>query len=287
MYHPTRTQRTYWPRGISFKKFKKQLCFWLNGPVLWMMYQDSWPVQKPVVVMQELCADIVLQHSSTVLQSSSIDCTRFSKSSSPIRTTHYVFFFKFGGCTRSPEEYWICSIQRSNVDSEVLPGSTIVSSLINPIKKFVKDLGLYFDSSGVIPSHDCLKHSLYHSADQIFLPPNSYVTTLIILQANQTVKHGGMAETLMQLRLQLWVQRGAFLLRKPLKVFARCQRILAICITKPNPPPLPRERIKFVWQFDSVEIDYTRAILIRDESTNELATYTYASSHAPVLALYI
>ena len=89
-------------RGISFKKFKKQLCFWLNGPV-WMMYQDSWPVQKPVVVMQELCTDIVPQHSSTVSQPSPIDCTRFSKFSSLIRTTQYVF--KFGGCTRSPEEY--------------------------------------------------------------------------------------------------------------------------------------------------------------------------------------
>ena len=199
-------------RGISFKKFKKQLKFWLNGPV-WMMYQDSWPVQKPVVVMQELCTDIVPQHSSTVSQPSPIDCTRFSKFSSLIRTTRYVF--KFGGCTRSPEEYWICNIQRSeypqvyqylsNVDSEVLPGSTRVSSLINPIKKFVKDLGLYLDSSGVIRSHDRLRHSLCHSADQILLPPNSYITTLIILQAHQTVKHGGMAETLTQLRLQFWV----------------------------------------------------------------------------------
>ena len=94
-----------------------------------MMYQDSWPVQKPVVVPQELCTDIVLQHSSTVSQSSPIDCARFSKFSSLIRTTHYVF--KFAGCTRSPEEYWICNIQSSeypqvyqylsNVDSEVLP----------------------------------------------------------------------------------------------------------------------------------------------------------------------
>ena len=82
------------------------------------------------------------------------------------------------------------------MDSEVLPGSTRVSSLINPIKKFVKDLGLYLDSLGVIRSHYRLRHSLYHSADQILLPPNSYVTTLIILQAHRTVKHGGMAETL-------------------------------------------------------------------------------------------
>ena len=97
-------------RGISFKSFKKQLCFWLNG-LVWMMYQDNWPVQKPVVVMQEFCTDSAPQHSSSVSQPSPIDCTCFSKFSSLIRTTHYVF--KFGGCSRSPEEYWICSIQRS------------------------------------------------------------------------------------------------------------------------------------------------------------------------------
>ena len=150
------------------------------------------------------------------------------------------------------------------MDSEVLPGSTRVSSLINPIKKFVKDLGLHLHSSGVIRSHDRLRHSLYHSADQILLPPNLYVTTLIIL-----------------------------IVKKAIKSCAHCHRILAIRIIKPNPPPLrslPQERVKFVRPFNSVGIDYTGAILIRDKSTNELAKvyiclFTCTCSHAVHLEL--
>ena len=285
-------------RGIAFKKFlRKKLDFWLNGPA-WMMHQDSWPIQKPFVVMQELCTDVIPQRSSTVTPSSPIDYTRFSKFSSLIKTTHFVL--KFGGRTRSPEEYWFCHIQQCEypqvyqylrtLDIQVPTSSTRVSSLLNPIKKFVKDLGLYLDDKGVIRSHDRLRHSLYHKEDQILLPSNSYVTTLIILQAHRTVKHSGMAATLTQLRLQYWVPKGRLTVKKAIKACAHCRRILAIRIQKPNPPPLPRERVQFVRPFHSVGIDYTGAILIRDKSTNELVKvyiclFTCTSSRAVHLEL--
>ena len=167
--------------------------------------------------------------------------------------------------------------------------SVRVSTIQTPIKKFVKDLGLYLDS-GIIRSLSRLNNSLYHNKDQILLPPNSQVTTLIILKVHRSVNHGGMAETLTQLRLQFWIPKGRLVVKRALKTCAHCRRILAVKIANPGPPPLPPERVQFVRPFDAVGIDYTGAILIRDGTTNDLVKvyvclFTCTSSRAVHLEL--
>ena len=144
-----------------------------------------------------------------------------------------------------------------------------MSSLLTPIKKFVKDLGLYIDGSGIMRSRSRLRYSLYHTEDQILLPPKSYVTKLIILHIHRAVKHGNMVETLTQARLTYWIPKGRLTVKAALKSCAHCCRIFAFRIANPGPPPLPPERVQFIRPFHSVGIDYTGAILIRDEPTNE------------------
>ena len=200
-------------RGISFEKFHtKKLDFWLKGPS-WLTDETHWPNQKQYVVVQELHTDVVRQPEPTELQESLVDPNRFSTFDALVKTTKFVF--KFLQLTYSPEDYWIKHVQCSEyplVYQYLLNGHTEqdsvrVSTIQTPIKKFVKDLGLYLDS-GIIRSRSRLNNSLYHNKDQILLPPNSQVTPLIILKVHRSVNHGGMAETLTQLRLQFCDPQG-------------------------------------------------------------------------------
>lgn len=267
-------------RGIAYQKFrKKSLEFWLNGPV-WLTDQSKWPPQKPFVVVQELRTDIDTgtRIPDPAVPSSPIDPRRFSKFSSLIKTTQYVF--KGVKSTKDPTEYWIRIAQLqeyprvygylSTRSNDAAPESLRVYSLLTPIKQFIKDLGLFLDSSGILKSHNRLRFSLYHREDQILLPPKSYITSLIILQVHRSIKHGSMSETLTELRLQFWIPQGRPTVKRVIKTCAHCRRMQAVRLANPGPPPLPIERVRFVRPFDSVGIDYTGAILVRDELTKEL-----------------
>ena len=284
-------------RGVSFEKFcTKKLNLWFKRPS-WLLDEAQWPTQKQFVVVQELRTDVKNPPEPTQVKEPLVDPDRFSTFDALVETTQFVF--KFLRLTYSPEDYWIKYVQRleypnvyqylSNASTD--QNSLRVSSLQTPIKKFVKDLGLYLDSdSGIIRSHSRLHHSLYHSKDQILLPPNSRITALIILKVHRSINHGGMSETLTQLRLQFWIPKGRLAVKQVLKTCAHCRRILAAKIANPGPPPLPPERVQFVRPFDAVGIDYTGAILIRDSTTNELVKvyiclFTCTSSRAVHLEL--
>ena len=283
-------------RGITFKKFHtKKLDFWFKGPS-WLVDDTHWPTQKQYVIVQELRTDVWKQPEPVVFLHNPIDPDRFSTLDALNKTTEFVF--RFLKLTHSPEEYWIRFIQRSEYPQvfyylkhdNAEPRSCRVSSLESPVRKFVKDLGLYLDDSEIIRSRSRLRYSLYHSEDQILLPPNSRVTALIILKVHRAIKHGGMSETLTQLRLQYWVPKGRLIVKKVLKTCAHCRRIFTYRIAHPGPPPLPQERVQFIRPFDAVGIDYTGAILIKDESTKEMVKvyiclFTCTSSRAVHLEL--
>ena len=267
-------------RGVTYKKLvTKSLEFWIHGPA-WLTDPTKWPTQKPFVVVQELITDVDTegQTAPPAAPTSPIDPTRFSKFTSLIRTTQIVF--NVVKCSLNPTDYWMKHIQQKEYpkvyqylksrSEGASPETLRVYSLRSPIKQFVKDLGLFLDRSGIIRSHNRLRYSLYHDEDQILLPPKSHVTTLLILHVHRSIKHGGMAETLAQLRLQFWVPKGRPTVKRALKDCALCDRIQTKRMTNPGPPPLPRERVQFTRPFDRVGIDYTGAIFIRDELTGEL-----------------
>ena len=49
-----------------------------------------------------------------------------------------------------------------------------------------------------------------------------------------------------------------------------CRKLKARPVPTPGPPPLPRERVNYQHPFDSVGVDFTGAISIRDGSTHEV-----------------
>ena len=261
-------------RGVTLSKFNKKFStFWFKGPE-WLVDEDEWPNQNPCVIVSEIVTDVPTQPEVPV--QFIFDLKKASRFERVIKITQFVFKFLRLKCPRlslpSPESYWLRAVQQAEY-SQVYK---ILSAQGNkdgatPLQKvserFIKDLGLYLDDSGLIKSQGRLKHSLFHFNDQILLPPKSWITHLIILQAHRSIKHGGMSETLCEIRMQFWLPKGRQNVKISLKDCYYCRKLLAKPLPHPGPPPLPIERVTYHRPFESIGIDYTGAITIRDEVT--------------------
>ena len=78
------------------------------------------------------------------------------------------------------------------------------------LKQIEKELGLYTDKDGVVHyrgriSETTMKCKEKHPA---LLPRDHYLTSLVIEQCHKRFYHGGVRETLTELRTKFWVSKG-------------------------------------------------------------------------------
>ena len=75
--------------------------------------------------------------------------------------------------------------------------------------------------------------------------------------------HGGIKETLTELRARFWVVKGRSLVRKVLRQCVRCMRYNGRPYSAPNPPPLPHFRVNASPPFSSIGVDYAGPLYIK------------------------
>ena len=284
-------------RGVTISKFSKMRHFWFHGPY-WLSDLEKWPEQKSYVVVGEIVTDVIDPPEDPVQYLfDPIICSSFRR---VIRITQRVFGWYARHCLHislpAAEVHWLRIIQLSEYPhvykTLANPGtrSRETLPLFKTSDQFIKDLGLYLDKKGLIRSRGRLKHSWYHFNDQVLLPPKSRITHLLIMQAHESIHHGGMSETLSELRRQFWLPKGRQTVKKSLKECRHCRRILAKSLPHPGPPPLPLERVTFNRPFENTGVDFSGAITIRDELTKMpakvyICLFTCTSSRAVHLEL--
>jgi hypothetical protein len=69
------------------------------------------------------------------------------------------------------------------------------------------------------------------------------VTSLIVRDSHERVKHNGVKETLTEIRSKFWIVRGRQFVRKLIHECAVCRRQEGIAYKPPDPPALPVFRI--------------------------------------------
>ncbi|MEL6606114.1 MAG: reverse transcriptase domain-containing protein [Cyanobacteria bacterium J06614_10] len=284
-------------RGVSITQFrKKHETFWFKGPP-WLTNEQEWPEQKPHVTVGEIVTDLATP--TAPAPDYCIDPSRFSSVKRLIAVTRLVFKFlslKFPTLSLpSPEVYLLkrCQLIQYPTVSAILQPShsqSETTTLLSQSKKLIRDLGLYLDDDGLIRSYGRIQHSLYHSENLILLPPKSWLARLFILQAHEAVNHGGMSETLSEVRHQFWLPKGRQTVKTIIRECYHCRRTQAKAHSPPGPPPLPAERVNFHRPFESVGVDFTGAISIRDEITRDIVKvyvclFTCASTRAVHLEL--
>ena len=150
------------------------------------------------------------------------------------------------------ELYWIQACQRVSVHNK-------------KFEEWTKQFGLYLDDANLWRCKGRLSCADLPEATKhpLFLPSGHYFTTLLILDCHQRVMHGGIKETLTELRARFWVVKGRSLVRKVLRQCVRCMRYNGRPYSAPNPPPLPHFRVNASPPFSSIGVDYAGPLYIK------------------------
>ena len=129
--------------------------------------------------------------------------------------------------------------------------------IINAQKVFVENnkyskelkatLGIYFEDQVLRCGGRLNKSKLLDNArNPILLPKDGHVTTLIIKNAHEKVKHGGIKDTLTEVRSRFWVLQGRSAVSKVIKnCTSPCNRLESKPFKSPIAPDLPEGRVCF------------------------------------------
>ena len=229
--------------------------------------------------------------------SSIIDCTRYSNPIKLYRVTarvlHFINNLKIKSDKKllkiteistedliTAEKLWIRDIQREAEQQRNW-------------KDLQQQLGLYKDEDGVIRSRGRLANSLLPDGAKfpILLPREHNLTKLIVEQCHKEVQHGGVKETLTQIRSRFWITRGRQLVRKILFQCVLCRRLRGTAYASPEHSDLPPPRVIETLAFTNVGVDYAGPLYLKQSEVmpeslkSYICLFTCSSSRAIHLEL--
>ncbi|XP_025267294.1 uncharacterized protein LOC112638912 [Camponotus floridanus] len=135
-------------------------------------------------------------------------------------------------------------------------------------KKLVKDpiskLNPFLDDHGIIRVGGRLKHAVLSEDERhpIILPPESWMTQLLVKAHHRRTLHGGVQLTLGLLRLRYWIPRGRSIVKGTIHRCVTCVRWKA-AVPQPMMSSLPTARVAPARPFLRTGVDYAGPILIR------------------------
>ena len=97
------------------------------------------------------------------------------------------------------------------------------------------------------------------------MPKDNYLTSLIVQSIHKTVMHGGVCETLTQLRQTYWIPQGRQLVKRIISKCTTCRKIQGPPFRSVPTPPLPKPRVLQSRAFQFTGIDYAGPLYVRDQ----------------------
>ena len=141
-------------------------------------------------------------------------------------------------------------------------------------KSWNRDLNLFTDKDGVVRCKGRLSNSElpYSTKYPILLDKEHHLATLIVWSCHRRVLHGGVKETLTELRSKFWLVQGRSFVRKLLFRCVTCKKQDGRSYKALNPPPLPEFRVKESPPFTYVGLDYVGPLYLKcSEESDEKA----------------
>ena len=121
------------------------------------------------------------------------------------------------------------------------------------------------------------------------LPTKHRFSTLVIQDAHERQLHAGVNSTVTFLRQSFWIPRIRQSVRSVLKKCVICRKVTGKPFQRPEPPPLPKERVQEDIPFSVSGVDFAGPLHIRntDNTTAKvyICLYTCASTRAVHLEL--
>jgi len=183
------------------------------------------------------------------------------------------------------EKYWIRQSQESDFPFELnqlRKGQRVARS------SKIHELNPFLDDDGLIKLGGRLKHAnLDELQKHPYILGQGKVAELLIMMHHRRMLHGGIRDTLTDLRDKMWILRGRQMVKRILQQCLICRRWKARCGTE-DEAPLPRARVSEEATFSAVGLDFAGPLFIKDgeqEKKVYICLFTCATTRAVHLEL--
>ncbi|GFR00893.1 integrase catalytic domain-containing protein [Trichonephila clavata] len=194
---------------------------------------------------------------------SSVDIHCFSDASKSAYGT--ILYLRFVTCNNKIETSFICSKSRvAPLKSLTLPRLELTAALLSASSE-IKSLVPYLDEDNLLRITGRLLEADLCFGDKhpVILPRHCKFTELLVIREHERIGHCDVSATLTQLRKNYWIRKGRQLVKTMIRIRLICKKYNA----KPADQlsgQLPRDRITQSPPFQIVGIDFTGAILVKD-----------------------
>ena len=235
-------------RGMEAKAFISKQQYWNQGPSWLMKPTQEWPSVTETKLQDSTENDTESQSISVNLASpqkstnllNAIDITKYSTLNKTLRVTALVIHF-----TAKLRE------------------------------KTIHQFGLCLDVDGLIRCRGRLQYAqLPHNTKfPILIPKESHLSILIVRATHCMVLHGGVRETLTELRQSYWIPKGRQLVKTEIRKCVTCRKVEGPPFRSVHSPPLPDIRVTGSQPFQVTGIDYAGPLYLRNANKEVSKVY--------------
>ena len=289
-------------RGISISKLQGN-ALWYNGPS-WLRSKEL-PLQKSFIPVDISVTEIIAEPNMIVPTLPLVEVSRYSTLDKIVGVMRTILTACKRFCLKLPRKDEL--FQKNNLPLLTLIrmeqqfhyptlweylSSNKCMRISDDLKNFTEQLGLYMSDNQVIRSAGRLKNSSLSlsTRNPILLPPKSDLTQLIVNNYHYVHHHSSVSNVLVMMRELFWLPKARQTIKSILNKCVLCRRVSRPTLSRPPPPPLPKERIDYVRPFNAVGVDFTGAYQIVSPETDEMekayvCLFTCTSSRAVHLEL--
>lgn len=269
---------------------------WWRGP-LWLCEEESkWPVNQIITCTKESQEEAKKEASVMIIGAGDIptiakvvDIDSQGRMRKLLRVTVRVLRFvenlKPGGAKRKgglsrdeliiAEKEWVRAAQLDRKSQKTYA-------------HFKGVLGLK-ETDGVLRCGGKLANSdlAVEAQEPIILPRDHGFTTKTIEECHERVLHGGVRETLAELRSKFWVPKGRQCMKKVLSRCAICKRLEGKAYGAPRSAALPEFRVKEAPPFSKVGVDFAGPVHVKAPTGGMKKVYIALFSCCVTRALHL
>ena len=157
-----------------------------------------------------------------------------------------------------------------------------IKNLSTPNSKrliLVRQLRLFLDKEGFLRCGGRIHNAPLDENTKFpcLLPPRHYFTRLIV---HATHAHAGVTNTVTSLRQTYWIPTARQYVKSLLRHCTMCKKQCGKPYPRPDPAPLPKNRVQDLPPFTVTGVDFTGALYVRD---NNEETKVYIRPTPPVM----
>ena len=177
------------------------------------------------------------------------------------------------------ELYWIRTCQETLVQSD-------------KFKEWKSQFGLFLDNAGLWSCKGRLENANLPASTihPILLHNQHHFVSLQVLDCPRRIMHGGVKETLTELRMTFWIVKGRSVMKKLLRQCTICAQFNRRAYSVPESPPMPEFRVQECVPFSYVGLNYAGPLYVKIKEVGVkvwIALFTCGVSRALHLELVL